>query len=233
MSPPSGGVLVKNEIQSRKTTRNKSGTATPASGTGSDNINSNNDDDDNEGARQGKRARVSSDDPYASLRTQLSSLAKNPNKEIIIPRPKSPSELIPPPPELVTNVQGSSAGAGSGEFHVYKQARRREMERTKLFEEQREKEKTLKEFEEHREQMRMLDDQRTSKNREKRRKRGKSGKGSNDKKPSATDEAEEAGKQGENDLPESTITSTQQESAAVVPAIDSEINLTIIDDFAM
>ena len=33
------------------------------------------------------------------------------------------------------NVQGSSAGAGSGEFHVYKQNRRREYERLKLMEE--------------------------------------------------------------------------------------------------
>lgn len=33
------------------------------------------------------------------------------------------------------NVQGSSAGAGSGEFHVYKQSRRREYERLKLMDE--------------------------------------------------------------------------------------------------
>ena len=32
------------------------------------------------------------------------------------------------------NVQGSSAGAGSGEFHVYKASRRREYERLKLLE---------------------------------------------------------------------------------------------------
>ena len=34
------------------------------------------------------------------------------------------------------NVQGSSAGAGSGEFHVYKAGRRREYERLKLMEEE-------------------------------------------------------------------------------------------------
>ena len=33
-------------------------------------------------------------------------------------------------------MQGSSAGAGSGEFHVYKASRRREYERLKLLEEQ-------------------------------------------------------------------------------------------------
>ena len=34
------------------------------------------------------------------------------------------------------NVQGSSAGAGSGEFHVYKASRRREYERLKIMEEE-------------------------------------------------------------------------------------------------
>lgn len=34
------------------------------------------------------------------------------------------------------NVQGSSAGAGSGEFHVYKASRRREYERLQLMEEE-------------------------------------------------------------------------------------------------
>ena len=36
---------------------------------------------------------------------------------------------------MMKNVQGSSAGAGSGEFHVYKQNRRREYERLKIMDE--------------------------------------------------------------------------------------------------
>lgn len=38
------------------------------------------------------------------------------------------------PHEMMKNVQGSAAGAGSGEFHVYKASRRREYERVKLME---------------------------------------------------------------------------------------------------
>ncbi|KAK9372821.1 uncharacterized protein V1513DRAFT_451002 [Lipomyces chichibuensis] len=214
MAPPSGGVPVKNEIQPRKPI--KSATDTPPS--------------DDESEPRMKRPRVSVD-PYASLRTQLSSLAKNPDKEIVIPRPKSPSDLIPPPPELVTNVQGSSAGAGSGEFHVYKQARRREMERTKIFEEQREKEEMLKEFEEQRKQMRALDEERTNKKREKRRKRGKGSKG-DDKNtaPAVKSGVEEAAEQDQNQLPQANLVASTDETATVV---DGEINLTIIDEFAM
>ena len=41
------------------------------------------------------------------------------------------------------NVQGSSAGAGSGEFHVYKASRRREYERLKIMEDQAQKVRPL------------------------------------------------------------------------------------------
>lgn len=48
-------------------------------------------------------------------------------------RPKSKN--TPAVPEFVRNVMGSSAGAGSGEFHVYRHLRRKEYARQKFIQE--------------------------------------------------------------------------------------------------
>jgi hypothetical protein len=67
-------------------------------------------------------------------RAQLDKLLKDPAKPAFIPT--APKEkTIRPAREMMKNVQGSSAGAGSGEFHVYKASRRREYERLKMMEE--------------------------------------------------------------------------------------------------
>ena len=67
-------------------------------------------------------------------RSHLEKLLKDPAKPAYIPPPPK-EKTIRPPREMMKNVQGSSAGAGSGEFHVYKASRRREYERLKLMEE--------------------------------------------------------------------------------------------------
>jgi len=48
-------------------------------------------------------------------------------------RPKAKN--TPSAPEFVRNVMGSSAGAGSGEFHVYRHLRRKEYARQKFIQE--------------------------------------------------------------------------------------------------
>ena len=56
------------------------------------------------------------------------------DKPVILPeRPKAKN--TPSVPEFVRNVMGSSAGAGSGEFHVYRHLRRKEYARQKFIQE--------------------------------------------------------------------------------------------------
>lgn len=90
-------------------------------------------------AASGKKVKLSAHERQAQA---ISKLLANPDKEIRIPDgPKEKS--IRPPRDVMKNVTGSSAGAGSGEFHVYKQQRRREYERIQLMEEQNQKVSSL------------------------------------------------------------------------------------------
>lgn len=73
--------------------------------------------------------------PLDKQRAQLDKLLKDPSKPAYIPPPPK-DKTIRPAREMMKNVQGSSAGAGSGEFHVYKASRRREYERLKLMEDE-------------------------------------------------------------------------------------------------
>jgi hypothetical protein len=97
----------------------------------------------------------------------VEALFANPDREIAIPAgPKAKTALAPP--EIVANVQGSSAGAGSGEFHVYKASRRREYERLRLMDEEVEREEKDREWAEKKEELKAKDEGKLSKNQAKR-----------------------------------------------------------------
>lgn len=101
---------------------------------------------------------------------QLERLMKDPAKPVNIPAPPKEKELRAPR-EMMKNVQGSSAGAGSGEFHVYKQSRRREYERIKIMEDAAQKEKDIAEFERLKREREEQSEAKTAKNRAKRQKK--------------------------------------------------------------
>ncbi|XEV06258.1 hypothetical protein FSHL1_011545 [Fusarium sambucinum] len=135
--------------------------------------------------------------PVSAQAASVEALFAKPDQNIRIPDPSTPGSgsavLRSAPPEIVTNVQGSSAGAGSGEFHVYKASRRREYERLRGMDEDLRREKDIEEFTKDKSDRDRKDEERTRKNREKRdrmkARKGKKGKGpagATDKKPNTT-----------------------------------------------
>ncbi|KAJ7783235.1 hypothetical protein B0H16DRAFT_1496051 [Mycena metata] len=103
-------------------------------------------------------------------RSQLDRLLKDPLKPAFVPPPPK-EKTIRPAREMMKNVQGSSAGAGSGEFHVYKASRRREYERLKILEETSQKEADEAAFERKRREAEEQAESKTAKNRAKRHKK--------------------------------------------------------------
>lgn len=100
-------------------------------------------------------------------RIKLMKLMKNPEKPAFIPeRPKEKN--IPTAPELVRNVMGSGAGAGSGDFHLYRNLRRKENTRLKAIEEKGQKELLDEEFQKKRENAKRMAEEATAKKRAKR-----------------------------------------------------------------
>ncbi|XP_028162938.1 PRKR-interacting protein 1 homolog [Ostrinia furnacalis] len=108
-------------------------------------------------------------------RLKLEKLMKNPEKPVVIPEPPKQKSLAAPP-DFVRNVMGSSAGAGSGEFHVYRHLRRKEYARQKFIQEKSEKEKLDEEYHRKLEENRRLAEEKTAKKRAKRLKRKKNAK---------------------------------------------------------
>ncbi|XP_058955300.2 PRKR-interacting protein 1 homolog [Pocillopora verrucosa] len=108
--------------------------------------------------------------PTEIQRMKLEKLLKDPDKTVSIPdRPKEwkPSDA----PEFIRFVMGSSAGAGSGEFHVYRATRRREYNRTAYIEKKAEEHELDESFHKKLEENQNKADEKTAKKRAKRQKK--------------------------------------------------------------
>ncbi|XP_067864015.1 PRKR-interacting protein 1 homolog [Heptranchias perlo] len=102
-------------------------------------------------------------------RLKLERLMRNPEKQV--PISEKPKEWAPrPPPEFVRDVMGSSAGAGSGEFHVYRHLRRREYMREEFMEKHAAQQRLGDEFQKKLDMNRRVAEERTEKRRKKRQK---------------------------------------------------------------
>ncbi|CAG9824700.1 unnamed protein product [Phaedon cochleariae] len=139
-------------------------------------------------------------------RLKLEKLMRNPDKPVLIPdRPKERG--MPNVPDFVRNVMGSSAGAGSGEFHVYRHLRRKEYARQKYMKERAEKDKLEEEYHVKLEENKKLAEERTARKRLKRLKKKKTKK-SNSKKIKSTEP-----KQSSSSEESDNCTTTEDESA--------------------
>uniref|UniRef100_UPI00398E4277 PRKR-interacting protein 1 homolog n=1 Tax=Pristiophorus japonicus TaxID=55135 RepID=UPI00398E4277 len=88
-----------------------------------------------------------------------------------VPISERPKEWAPrPPPEFVRDVMGSSAGAGSGEFHVYRHLRRREYMREEFMEKHAAQHRLEDEFQRKLDENRRVAEEKTQKRRKKRQK---------------------------------------------------------------
>lgn len=107
--------------------------------------------------------------PAEEQRLKLERLMRNPDKLATIPdRPKEWNPRAPP--EFVRDVMGSSAGAGSGEFHVYRHLRRREYQRQDFLDKMADKQDADVKYLDKVEQNKQDADERTEKRRKKREK---------------------------------------------------------------
>lgn len=116
-------------------------------------------------------------------RAKLEKLMKNPEKPVIIPEQTRERDFSAAIPTFVRNVMGSSAGAGSGEFHVYRHLRRKEYARQKYIQEKSRVEELDDEFQMKLQRNKEEADERTAKKRAKRQKKKAKQKANRGKKP--------------------------------------------------
>ncbi|KAH8405620.1 hypothetical protein KR215_004487 [Drosophila sulfurigaster] len=126
-------------------------------------------------------------------RLKLEKLMKNPEKPVVIPEQRRERDYMSSVPTFVRNVMGSSAGAGSGEFHVYRHLRRKEYARQKNIQNQSLREAADDAFQQKLDDNKRIAEERTAKKRAKRLKKKQRAKQPREQKSNETKKPEESG----------------------------------------
>ncbi|VDL73750.1 unnamed protein product [Nippostrongylus brasiliensis] len=134
------------------------------------------------------------------IRMRLERLQQNINKPAPVPARRAELKPPRPPPEFVRNVVGSSAAAGSAEYHIYRINRKKEQNRLDYIAKVAEKEELDEEYKAHREEIERMEAERTAKRRAKRQRRKEAAKKRKRvKKEGSSDEDSEDSDSGEDD----------------------------------
>lgn len=122
------------------------------------------------------------------------------DKPVVIPEQRKERDYMSSVPTFVRNVMGSSAGAGSGEFHVYRHLRRKEYARQKNIQNQSAREAADDAYQQKLEDNRRAAEEKTAKKRAKRQKKKLRAKKPREaKKPEAKDVSESSGSASEDE----------------------------------
>jgi hypothetical protein len=122
---------------------------------------------------------------------KLEKLMKNIDKPVEIPGRRT-GRKGHDAPDFVRNVMGSSAGAGSGEFHVYRHLRRKEFARLRGIDEQAKREHLDEAYQEKLEANRVAAEEKTAKKRQKRLKKKQKARQSKKKGKSGVEDASDS-----------------------------------------
>ncbi|KAH8290856.1 hypothetical protein KR054_006421, partial [Drosophila jambulina] len=122
------------------------------------------------------------------------------DKPVVIPEQRRERDYMSSVPSFVRNVMGSSAGAGSGEFHVYRHLRRKEYARQKNIQNQSAREAADDAYQQKLDDNRRAAEEKTAKKRAKRlKKKQRAKKPREHKKPEAKEVSESSGSDSEDE----------------------------------
>ena len=180
----------------------------------------NSDDDEEKGEVEVRKIKSYTD----IMKMKVDKLMANPDKPVFIPeRPKDRD--VNKAQEFNHNIMGSSAGAGSGEFHLYRQMRRKEANRQAILGYRKRRDDANAEFHGLLEENEKAAAEKTAKKREKRQK-----KKANQKKKKKNQAAFKAKEESEESEPDSDEDEAETKEKDVKPVKDKVVKPPSVQD---